>query len=263
MLGKYLPAYTTALQSHFTLHYIDAFAGTGLCHIKVDGDRLMVPGSASIAIECIPHFDKMIFIEKSLRKVRALARLRDAVPDRDVTVIREDANHALPGCLWALKASRDRAIVFLDPFGMQVEWKTLEEIAATKLADLWYLFPLSGLYRQATKDAADIDEDKAAALSRIFGTEEWREAFYSPNRQQGLFWQTSDIRTADVSQMLAWVKRRLETIFPGVANPKVLYQHTETGKLGAPLFALFFAVSNPAPKAVKLALRIAEGVLKG
>jgi three-Cys-motif partner protein len=195
-LGKYLPAYTTALKrARFTLHYIDAFAGTGVCHIKIHGERLMVPGSASIALACTPKFHRMVFIEKSLHRVRALERLRDAARDRDIVIIRDDANHALPACLGVLDPRRDRAIVFLDPYGMQVQWHTLEEISASRLADVWYLFPLSGLYRQATRDAAAIDEDKAASLTRLLGTEQWRDAFYRPSAQQDFFW--TGIRSAE------------------------------------------------------------------
>lgn len=262
-LGSYLPAYTTALKkAPFRLHYIDAFAGAGVCHVKVgEGRRLMVPGSASIALACTPKFHRMIFIEKSLRRVRALERLKERAADRDIVVIRGDANGALPDRVRALDRRNDRAIVFLDPYGMEVEWSTLREIAKSEIADVWYLFPLSGLYRQATRSAAAMDDDKAAALTRIFGTDEWREAFYGKPRQQSLFGPVSDVRTAEVPEMLAWVKKRLETIFPGVLEPKLLHQTTESGKLGAPLFALFFAVSNPAPKAKALALRIARGVL--
>jgi three-Cys-motif partner protein len=261
-VGRYLPAYTTALQNTaFTLHYIDAFAGTGVCHIKLGGQRLMVPGSASIAMTCEPPFHRMVFIEKARSKARALDRLKERAPDRNITVIRGDANAAIPAYLQSL-TRRDRAIVFLDPFGMEVAWSTLEKITASRVVDLWYLFPLFGLYRQATLDAADIDDDKAAALTRMLGTEEWRTAFYEPDRQYGLFGQGSDVRTADVPKMLDWVRARLEKIFPGVLPPKILHQMAPSGARGAPLFALFFAVSNPDAKARGLALRIAKGVLK-
>lgn len=263
-LGRYLPAYTTALKNaRFKLHYIDAFAGAGVCHVKIgEGRRLMVPGSASIALACTPKFHRMIFIEKSLRRVRALARLKERAADRDIVIIRDDANSALPSFVRALDRRNDRAIVFLDPYGMQVEWNTLREIAQTEIVDVWYLFPLSALYRQATRSAAAMDDDKAAALTRIFGTDEWRDAFYSEAPQQSLFGPVPDVRTAEVPEMLAWVKKRLETIFPGVLEPQLLRQMTESGKPGAPLFALFFAVSNPAPKAKALALRIAKGVFE-
>ncbi len=263
-LGEYLPAFTTALKlRRFKLHYIDAFAGTGTCYIKVRDQRIMVPGSASIAMECKPKFNRMVFIEKSPRKAGALRRLKAARSDLDIRVINEDANVALPECVSALHRYNDRAIAFLDPFGMQLQWRTLEQVAASRIVDVWYLFPLSALYRQATLDASAIDEDKAAALDRILGTHDWYEAFYKPPAQQTLFGDAvADERTADVSEMLAWVKRRLETIFADVLPPKVLRQQKKSGKEGAPLFALFFAVSNPSPRARELAMRIARSVLK-
>lgn len=67
-LQDYLPAYTTALGRRFTLHYIDAFAGTGECVIRIAGQDLTVPGSASIAIDCKPPFHKMVFIELSAHR---------------------------------------------------------------------------------------------------------------------------------------------------------------------------------------------------
>jgi len=263
IVGQYLPAFTTALKNWpFKLHYIDAFAGTGSCYVKVAGGRLMVPGSASIAAECKPSFHRMVFIEESARKARALERLKAKKPELEIEIINEDANIALPRCVQSLYGD-DRAIAFLDPYGMAVRWETLEQIAASGIIDVWYLFPLSGLYRQATRDASAIDQDKAAALTRIFGTDEWRRAFYCPAHQQSLFGGAMpDERNAEVPEMLAWVKRRLETIFPAVAEPKILRQTTPSGKPGAPIFALFFAVSNPSPKAIALAMKIAKSVLR-
>jgi three-Cys-motif partner protein len=261
-LGKYLPKYTTALKNQpFTLHYVDAFAGTGLCEIKTPTGPLLVPGSASIALECIPRFHRMLFVEKSLSYSRALQRLKDRAPDRDIVIVQDDANSSIPKYIASLNPSRDRAIVFLDPFGMQVEWATLKKLADSKITDVWYLFPLSGVYRQATRSASDIDDDKADALTRVLGTHAWREAFYGRSPQDDLFGgQLADVRMVEVPQILAWVKQRLETIFAGVLEPKLLYQTKQSGRQGAPLFALFFAVSNP--RAVALAMRIATGVLK-
>jgi three-Cys-motif partner protein len=261
MLEKYLPAYTTALTGRFNLHYIDAFAGTGACYIRVGESRLLVPGSASIAIACAPPFQHLLFIEKAARKVAALNRLKERFPQRNVRVVRDDANVALPSYISQLDTKNDRAIAFLDPFGMHVQWRTLEDIARSEIVDVWYLFPLFGLYRQATRDAAAIDADKEASLTRTLGTDAWRAAFYAPRAQRALFGDDSDERVAEVPQMLAWVKKRLETVFPAVLDPYVFRQTRESGKEGAPLFALFFLVSNPTPKARALALRIAGAIL--
>ncbi len=54
-------------------------------------------------------------------------------------IILTDANEHL---LWWCRATdwkRHRAVVFLDPYGVQVEWRTIEAIAQTKGIDLWLL----------------------------------------------------------------------------------------------------------------------------
>jgi three-Cys-motif partner protein len=266
-LRAYLPSFTQALKNQpFRLHYIDAFAGTGLCNVKIGDRKLLVPGSASIAVACQPEFHRLVFIEKNLRKVQALERLRARAHGRDISIIHGEAAQALPACLAGMRSS-DRATVFLDPFGMQVSWETLKIVASSRIADVLYLFPLSGLYRQATKDAAAIDDDKSNALTRILGTRDWYEAFYAPPPQIDLFnEQPSDVRVADVPQMLAFVKQRLESIFPGVLPAKVLRRQIERRGVvedtGPPLFALFFAVSNPKPRALELAMRMARAILK-
>jgi three-Cys-motif partner protein len=261
LLGAYLPAYTTAIGARFNLHYVDAFAGTGACYIKTPSGRLLVPGSASLAIGCEPRFRRLVFIEMSPRKVRALQRLKERTPDRNIEIIRDDANVALPTLVEQLDRRNDRALAFLDPFGMHVAWETLQEIARSGIVDVWYLFPLFGLYRQATRDAAATDADKQASLTRILGTDEWRAAFYARTAPD-LFGDTSEKRIVEVPEMLAWVRKRLELIFPAVLEPYVFRQTTTSGKAGAPLFALFFLVSNPSPKAKALASRIAKSVLR-
>jgi three-Cys-motif partner protein len=261
-LGDYLRLYTLALKNQpFRLTYVDAFAGIGTCHIRIGSDRLLVPGSASIAIECKPPFNRMVFIEKSRRRVQALQRLKDRASHRNITIVHGNANAALPQVIASLNRRNDRAIVFLDPYGMHVEWETLRTLAGSRICDVWYLFPLSGLYRQAARDAAAIDDDKARALTRTFGTDEWRTAFYEKDRQIDLFGASpSEGRTAEWSDMLKWMQGRLETIFAGVLEPKLLYQTRDDGGRGAPLFALFFAVSNP--RARDLAMRLARSILK-
>jgi three-Cys-motif partner protein len=94
----------------------------------------------------------------------------------------------LPKSLIATNTWRStRAVLVLDPYGMQLEWSTLEVVAATKAIDVWFLFPLAGLYRQATRDLADIDQHKRAALTRIFGSDAWEEELYPKTTREDLF----------------------------------------------------------------------------
>lgn len=141
--------------------------------------------------------------------------------------------------------------------------EAVRAIAATGAIDVWYLFPYAGLYRQAAKNADALDADKQASLTRVLGTGEWRKTFYSQKRQTDLFGSDEgDERNADHREMLSFVSKRLKGLFPAVTDPKVLYQGGDSKKpTGAPLFALYFAASNPNPAAYRLATNIAKDIL--
>lgn len=264
-LEKYLVAFNTALsRQNFTRIYIDAFAGTGRCDVKVDGEKTSVDGSARRALSANPPFDKFCFIELKAKKMAALKALEAEHSGKSIEIIRDDANAALKVLCGKHDWRNTRAVLFLDPYGMHVEWPTLEAIAKTGAIDVWYLFPYSALYRQAAKNADAMDSDKLDSITRILGTDEWRKVFYEPQRQSDLFGtEAGDTREADHHEMLKYVSKRLKVLFPAVADPKILYQAGDSkNPSGAPLFALYFAASNPSPKAYGLAIKIAKDVLK-
>jgi three-Cys-motif partner protein len=263
-LGKYLVAFNTALSKQsFTRLYIDAFAGTGRCDIKVDGEKQIVDGSARRALATNPPFHKFCFIELRPKKRMALNALGAEYPGKTIEVIQNDANAALKTLCSQYQWNNERAVLFLDPFGMHLEWSTLEAIAKTGAIDVWYLFPYAGLYRQAAKNADALDAGKEASLTRVLGTDEWRQAFYAQNPQTDMFGGSNgDVRETDHRQMLEFVSNRLKGLFPAVTKPKVLYQGGDSkNPTGAPLFALYFAASNPKPQAYGLATKIAQDIL--
>ena len=263
-LQNYLVAFNTALsKQNFTRIYIDAFAGTGRCDITVDGEKTTIDGSARRALATDPPFNTYTFIELRAKKLAALKALAAEYPGKSINVIRDDANAALKTLCEKYAWQNERAVLFLDPFGMHVEWTTLQAIAKTGAIDVWYLFPYSGLYRQAAKNADAMDSDKEESITRLLGTDEWRQVFYAPKRQASLFGgDGGDEREVDHRQMLEFVSKRLKELFPAVTDPKILYQSGDSkNPSGAPLFALYFAASNPSPKAYGLATKIAKGVL--
>lgn len=263
-LQNYLVAFNIALsKQNFTRIYIDAFAGTGRCDITVDGEKTSIDGSARRALAIDPPFNTYTFIELRAKKLAALKALEAEYPGKSINVIRDDANAALKTLCEKYAWRNERAVLFLDPFGMHVEWTTLQAIAKTGAIDVWYLFPYSGLYRQAAKNADAMDSDKEESITRLLGTDEWRQVFYAPKRQASLFGgNDGDEREADHRQMLDFVSKRLKELFPAVTDPKILYQSGDSkNPSGAPLFALYFAASNPSPKAYGLATKIARDVL--
>ena len=275
MVGDYLRAFTTALkdkpkQDHrFALWYIDAFAGTGerTLRLALREPGLWEPtdqtgtmsrrGSARIAIETEPRFDRLIFLEQKRRHVAALEDLKSEYPGRDIRIQRGDANQLIQVGLERANWRGTRAVMFLDPYGMGVEWDTLRAIRQTAAIDVWYLVSLAGLYRQATHKGSSLDDKKRAAITRMLGTSDWMSAWYRLDAQPDLLEsQAEERRIADPNRIEGYVTQRLESLFPTVLGPRRLYNDR-----GAPMFALYFLMANRSPAARRVAEPIANHIL--
>lgn len=260
LLEKYLQFFGTALKdqpkpdSRFRRCYIDAFAGTGKCTIRISKRaHATVRGSAEIALATEPAFDVLHLIDLDPSHAEDLRLLASSTAPRDVRVYQEDCNAALRGIIESTEWKGTRGVAFLDPYGMSLRWETLKAVADTKALDAWYLFPLSGVFRQAAKDFDRILPENAEAIDRILGTDEWRERFYLTDGQTALLGEdqaTRRYRAANPRDIAAYVHERLCSIFRGWVSPPIILPES-----GAPLFALFFVVSNPGPKAVELSRR--------
>ena len=91
----------------------------------------------------------------------------------------------------------------------------------------------------------------------MFGTRKWENAFYKKITRRSLFETTENtVRTLTIKQIEEWVSNRLKTVFPHVSAPVVL------PATGAQLYSLYFCISNPAPKAIGLATKAANFILK-
>jgi len=243
-LRKYLQAYMTIFSrnrraAYFNAIYVDAFAGTGfrlvtasaseeadsLFDVSVDSDAdSLRKGSAYVALDTTPPFAKYVFIEHNNEHVRELERLRTLFPgvaDR-IALVAEDANSYLSRWCRETNWQKNRAVVFLDPYGMQVEWSTISAMAVTQAIDLWILFPLGvGVNRLLLKDRPP-EGPWADRLTTLFGTDEWHQAFYRPSGQQSLFGGPPEtVKDADFESISKFWVQRLQTVFPQVA-PKPL-----------------------------------------
>jgi three-Cys-motif partner protein len=266
----YLKAYTTALRPKFReLWYVDAFAGTGSRTVRTErrgADLVEQPveeavehrrGSAQIALEVVPQFDFLFFIEKNRNYAAALGDLAAKRLQRRIVVAEDDANVALRSLVSANRWDDKRAVVFLDPYGMEVEWSTLEVLASTGAIDVWFLFPLAGLYRQATRRLVDIDQSKRSALTRIFGSDSWEQELYPIAGEPDMFGALPERRRElDPRGLEQYVKQRLSEIFGHVVKPLGL----PVGKFPQ-MFSLFLCISNRTPEAIGLASRIGGHLL--
>lgn len=274
LVRKYLTSYSTALGGKFRLWYIDAFAGTGsrtIKHAARLGDFVTAddtpewierrPGSARIALEVVPPFDRVTLMDTKPRHVVALEGLKAEYPGRDIEVVSGDCNRFLQIEIAKMNWSGQRAALFLDPYGMEVEWQTLIDIARTRAIDVWYLFSLEGLYRNAAHDIADVDPTKRAALTKMLGTDDWEKELYSAYQHPTDMFDFTPAeerrRNQDVAGLEAYVTKRLRTIFPMVLDPYALPVSRKPQR-----FSLFCAIANDDGKAIALARRIGDHILK-
>jgi three-Cys-motif partner protein len=267
-LRKYMPAFNQALsKQQFKRIYIDAFAGSGSRELDevplLDNDAdiaTIAKGSAQIALETTPAFERFIFIEKSPKNAAALEALRAQFSNLDVEIRRTDANAELMKIAKAWDKKNSRGVLFLDPYGCQVEWRCLAAVASTRAIDIWLLFPLNAVRRMLPRDAA-FEAGWRERLDVLFGTSAWFDRFYPTENADDLFGAhgPQQVRKVTLDGIEGFYRERLSETFQGGVCRKPL-------RLGAPnrdpLFSLFFACSNPSEAAKKLAHKIANDILK-
>lgn len=281
VLAGYLRAYTTALQGKptkerpFRKAYIDAFAGTGYRTEKHEepsrqrdlafpdlaaaAPQELLDGLARLALKNEPRFDRYIFIERSPERCQQLEQLKTEFPSLagDISVHEGDANQEIQR-LCAKDWRSNRAVLFLDPYGMQVEWPTIEAIAKTKAIDLWLLFPLGiGVNRLLTKTGDDIPAGWRRRLDLLLGTSDWYDRFYQAERQGSLFENDEErVVKASVETIGKYCNDRLKDVFFAVAEEPGVLRNSSN----CPLYLLCFAVGNKT--GAPIALRIANSLLK-
>jgi three-Cys-motif partner protein len=276
ILDNYLAAYSKIFRvnpraRHLDTIYVDAFAGSGLIQqsanrkveeqlfsefVKPDAIEFL-KGSATRALH--HPFARYIFIEKSETRVAELEKLKAlSTAGSRIAIRKGDANSKLESFVAATDWKKTRAVVFLDPYGMQVNWNTIAMLGETKAVDLWFLFPLGQAVMRLLQKRCEPPREWQQALDRVFGTHDWYSRFYKTEKQADFFEEevTATHRVADSNAVTAFMIERLETAFHTVAKkPGILYNSQNV-----PLYLFCFASANP--KGAPTALKIANDLLK-
>jgi three-Cys-motif partner protein len=269
---RYLEAYATVMKKQrFTLNYVDGFAGSGASRATSDdeGGSLLrddlldvgsiIEGSPARALKVEPPFDRYVFVDADPQNLRSLEELKEEHPGRKILLQDGDANERLLRFASFIRIrENERAVVFLDPFGLSVKWKTVAELADTEKVDLWYLVPVHGMSRQIKSNGTFLSS--AARIDELWGSDEWRaKAIRKAEPIEDLFGQIDDRyeKTARAEQFSDMFRDRLATAFKGGVSTRYL----PLGKGRLHEFSLMFACANPSPPAAGAALRIANHIL--
>lgn len=269
VLSEYVQMYQKAIPSYFSTIYFDGFAGSGEVPLPRsegglfdpnEADAEVLVGSAVRAAEVQPPFSEYHFVDK--RKA-CIERLREKFTDIP-TVSKMNFHHGDANELAARLCEKyawkgERALFFLDPFGSQVEWSTIEAIAATRAIDLCYLFPAGvSVFRQVSNKGT-VDPTHVASLNRIFGTQDWMKAFVKPSTQQDLFGDHKVyVKEVTAESAARYMQERMKGIFAGGVMETLI----PLGKHSYPSYYLLFAWGNPSKSAKQLASKLSKAAVK-
>jgi three-Cys-motif partner protein len=240
LLRKYLQAYVTVLKNQSFIkgyEYIDGFAGTG--KPKTRDEERYVEGSPRVALALSTPFTRYHFIEISDWRIQKIEEMKRDFPDRKIEIYPGDCNRVLcdqiiPSLPWS---SYKRAIAFLDPFGMSLEWDTLKAIAGTRTIEVFVNFPVMDINRNVRlKNKNRISEESRERMDRFWGPGWEGEIF---EERQGLFEKETVLKPQSARGLGYRYQKRLLEIFRFCTIPVVLRNSSN-----APLYCLIFAGHN-------------------
>lgn len=263
-LEKYLSAYTTILrrQSDWCegYFYVDAFAGAGRAKLRDTDDKKQpdtqllfdiskttandddknqyIDGSPRVALGIKHPFTHYYFIEKDTERIAQLLDLQKEFSKTHRISVREgDANVELAKLVdeFGIKWRFHRAVVLLDPFGMQVPWETIETLAETDAIEVLVNLPVGMAIQRLLPQSGRISQKQKNMLTRYLGSPEWENVIYE--KTSDLFEDELITKAEKSGERLAkWYQRRLTNVFGFGAKPR-LVRNSQGGHLYYLLFA--------------------------
>ena len=260
ILVEYAQAYLRIMSKrpYYKLLYFDGFAGSGsIIKEKAEGVEETI-GAARRIVEIsdpIP-FDLYYFVEKNPKNFVLLEEsTKKRFPDKTIYTVNEDCNDKmveLANFLRRPENKKFRTLAYIDPCGMQVEWRSIECLRGLPV-DMWVLVPTGlGVNRLLKKDG-EITASWMDRLERFLGKskEDIKAIFYQES--QTLFPGMLDVRKKEgaIKRSTELYKARLNEVFQYVSEPYEL-----TNSTGSIMYHLFLAANN------KTAVKIGNDIVK-
>jgi len=260
MVVNYAKAYLIIMNKYpkFKTLYFDGFAGSGNIYNEEGEDIEVIKGTALRILE-LEHpkpFDIYYFVEKSEANKKELENLMSTqFIGKACHVVHDDCNVRLIRMSEFLSNNSNfRVLAFIDPFGMAVNWRSLEKLKGHGI-DLWILVPTGiGVNRLLKKDG-QISAAWINKLESFLGLQkkEIIDYFYKSKTVQTLFGEETQIEKEKqaIEKAAQLYKRRLNEVFQFVSEPLAIRNST-----GSIMYHFMMATNN------KAALSIANDVSK-
>ncbi len=254
---KYLRAYLDIMARYdFELIYFDGFAGCGEIEANA-GYETLIEGVASKVVE-LEHkrkFDIYYMVDLDQAKASSLkVKMKAKSPDKNIHVVSGDCNTKLKDLAKFIseKKQKRRALAFIDPFGMQVDWASIASMDGLGV-DIWLLVPSGAVNRMLKKDGK-ISDAWMRKLEKFTGLNESEiiARFYREDESLTLFGTEIVVEKQDkiFKKIIDAYRDQLGTIFKFVSQPLPL-----RNSKGAILFHFLLGSQNAA------ALKIANEII--
>jgi three-Cys-motif partner protein len=182
-LDAYLQAYVQATKSWGERYYIDGFAGCGDC-VLVE-NQMPAQGSPWRALEAVPPFSAYYFIEKNGAAADHLRQRINQAGASNAHVLTGDCNKVIPAQVLPELSKRAPSFAFLDPYGLQLNWDTVVQLAEHR-SESRYKMELLVLYPYDMAINRSLSWQRAyPALDRFYGDGKiWRTQLEASDSKQ-------------------------------------------------------------------------------
>lgn len=261
--SKYVSSYLTIMKRnlYWKIIYFDGFAGSGdrekgensdlIKQLKITREQEQTYKGAAERVLSLPGpgFDYYYFIDKNEQSLRKLKEKFDKTfKDKKIEYRTADANEQLKKLAQALKTKKYAALIFLDPFGMQINWESIAELKKTR-SDVWILVPTGIVINRLLDRSGEIKFPKK--LESFFGLpiEAIKAHFYEQKERQTLFGEQEKIITKvsrPIHKIAMLYVHQLKTIWKHITEEPLVLKNSN----GVPIFHFVFASNNETAKKI-------------
>ncbi|HET6722729.1 MAG TPA: three-Cys-motif partner protein TcmP [Chitinophagaceae bacterium] len=255
---SYAKAYLTIMNKQYWAKtiYFDGFAGSGI--IETDENDEVKKGTALriLDINDPSSFDIYYFVELNEEHKNELEkRVQRDYFGKNAHIVKANCNEKLIKMADFLKANKSyRALAFIDPYGMSVNWDSIEILKGLGI-DLWILVPTGIGVGRLLKNNGEISKAWLSKLEKFLGLtkEEIISHFYKKHQVNTLFGHETIVEKEKDAVNKAGIlyKERLNTVFRFVSDSFVMRNTTKSI-----MYHFMMATNNPN------AMKIANDVIK-
>lgn len=270
--SKYVRSYLIIMRKnpYWKTIYFDGFAGCGsrkkgkselFTQLKLTTeDEIVYKGSAERVLDIKDNlnFDFYYFIDtnkSSVQKLETKLKSLEISKGKNLAFRDGDANKWMLELSATLKTKKYTALVFLDPFGMQINWESIESLKGTR-SDIWILVPTGVIVNRLLDKRGELKF--LNKLQSFFGLneQEIRKEFYETEVLETLFGEAEITKKVlkPIERIANLYLKRLNTIWDYTIDKPLRLDNNH----GFPIFHFAFASNNK--NAVKIANQIIKGV---